>query len=393
MRVVQVNCVYPTGSTGKIVRSIHLNAIKRGWESYVFYGRGERIKESNVKKFSTEFEAKCHSLFSRATGEQFSYSFFSTKYLVSKIKSLKPDVVHLHCLNGHCVNLYSLLNYLKHSGIKTVLTLHAEIMHTAGCEHSIECERYKEICEKCTVVQGRITKIFRDDSKVCFLKMKHVMDGFDNLTVVGVSDWLLSRAKQSGVFKDCKCHFETVFNGVDTEVFRKKETYRRLDIVGSLPLILHVTPNFNHRLKGGERVIKFAQLHPEWQFLIVGYNGNYTLPNNIKTIRFTKNMDELVDIYNQADVTLLTSVRETFSMVCAESLCCGTPVVGFLAGGPESICLKQYSQFVQQDDYQSLSTAVKDHIQKKIPMEEMENVYNRYDEETMVTRYFDIYSR
>ena len=393
MRVVQVNCVYPTGSTGKIVRSIHLNAIKQGWDSYVFYGRGERIHEPNVQKFSTEVEAKCHSLFSRATGEQFSYSFFSTKHLISRIQSLNPDVVHLHCLNGHCVNLYHLMNYLKQREIKTVLTLHAEIMHTAGCEHAVDCERFKAICENCTVVQGKITRAFRDDAKVCFLKMKHVMDGFKTLTVVGVSDWLLDRAKQSGIFKDCECHFETVFNGVDTEIFKKKEAFGKLECGSSSPLILHVTPNFNHRLKGGERVIKFAQLHPEWQFLIVGYNGNHSLPNNIKTMRFTKDMDELVDIYNQADVTLLTSVRETFSMVCAESLCCGTPVVGFLAGGPESISLKQYSQFVQQDDYQALTSAVEGCLYKKIPMAEMKDVYKCYDEETMVNRYFEIYSK
>ena len=32
-------------------------------------------------------------------------------------------------------------------------------------------------------------------------------------------------------------------------------------------------------------------------------------------------------------------------MIVAESLCCGTPVVGFKAGAPEQITIKEYSEF------------------------------------------------
>ena len=38
-------------------------------------------------------------------------------------------------------------------------------------------------------------------------------------------------------------------------------------------------------------------------------------------------------LYSAVDLTLITSQRETFSMPVAESLCCGTPVVGFDTGG------------------------------------------------------------
>ena len=48
-----------------------------------------------------------------------------------------------------------------------------------------------------------------------------------------------------------------------------------------------------------------------------------------------------------ANLTILTSQFETFSMVCAESLCSGTPVVGFKAGAPEQISIQQYSEFVE----------------------------------------------
>ena len=37
-------------------------------------------------------------------------------------------------------------------------------------------------------------------------------------------------------------------------------------------------------------------------------------------------------------------------MVTAESLCCGTPVVGFKAGAPEQIAIKEFSEFVEYGD-------------------------------------------
>ena len=41
----------------------------------------------------------------------------------------------------------------------------------------------------------------------------------------------------------------------------------------------------------------------------------------------------LAEYYSLVDVTVITSFHETFSMVVAESLSCGTPIVGFKAGG------------------------------------------------------------
>jgi glycosyltransferase involved in cell wall biosynthesis len=49
-------------------------------------------------------------------------------------------------------------------------------------------------------------------------------------------------------------------------------------------------------------------------------------------------VDDLPSIYGQAAVTILPSVREAFGMVLAESLACGTPVVGSRDGGiPEIV--------------------------------------------------------
>ena len=43
MKILQVNCVYKKGSTGKIVEDIHNVLIDNGIESVVCYGRGKKL--------------------------------------------------------------------------------------------------------------------------------------------------------------------------------------------------------------------------------------------------------------------------------------------------------------------------------------------------------------
>lgn len=47
---------------------------------------------------------------------------------------------------------------------------------------------------------------------------------------------------------------------------------------------------------------------------------------------------------------MLFSLRETYSMTCAEALCCGTPVVGFKCGAPETVFMGVESRFVEYGD-------------------------------------------
>ena len=68
MKVLQVNCVYKVGSTGKIMYDIHKDLQITGYESAVVYGRGKKVVEPNVYKNSTELEGKIHSVFSRLFG-------------------------------------------------------------------------------------------------------------------------------------------------------------------------------------------------------------------------------------------------------------------------------------------------------------------------------------
>lgn len=82
-------------------------------------------------------------------------------------------------------------------------------------------------------------------------------------------------------------------------------------------------------------------------------------------------------------------------MPCAESLCCGTPVVGFMAGAPEQIALEKYSEFVPFGDLDGLECALRrwlgrqDTDRQAIAREAKQT----YSAETMAEEFMDVYRR
>ena len=179
MKILQINCVYNKGSTGKIVADIHKQLIDKGYESIVCYGRGAKVKDAHVYKTCGELYSKFQNLVSRLTGLMYGGCYFSTRRLIKIIKKENPDIVHLHCLNGYFVNIYKLIDWLKKRKQKTVLTLHAEFMHTANCGYAFECDKWKTGCGNCPRLKKETKSILFDKTNKSWLKMKKSFDGFD----------------------------------------------------------------------------------------------------------------------------------------------------------------------------------------------------------------------
>lgn len=400
MRILQVNCVYKTGSTGKITADLHNAFKKNDIESVVCYGRGKRVNEPNVYKTCGELYSKLNNLLSRFTGIMYGGCFFSTNRLISIIKKEKPDIVHLQCINGYFVNIYRIVNWLKKNNIKTVLTLHAEFMFTANCGHSFDCEGWKTGCGKCPKFKAETKSLFFDGTARSFKKMQKAFEGFknENLIVASVSPWLMKRAKQSPILAG-KQH-TVVMNGLDTGVFYPREGGAVKSELGIADekIIFHVTPNFNNDpdyIKGGYYIIKLAEMLKGENVKIIAagsYPENLKVPDNILLLGKVSDQNRLAELYSMADITVIASKRETFSMVCAESLCCGTPVAGFKAGGPEAISLDKYSRFVDYGDLKSLYTAVNDLLREARNGEKIsKDASAAYGSRVMSENYINIY--
>lgn len=396
MKVLQVNCVYKKGSTGKIVHDIHTELKASGIESVVCYGRGAKIKERGVYKTCGEFYSKFNNLLSRITGIMYGGCLFSTNKLIRIIKKEKPDVVHLHCLNGYFVNIYRLVTWLKESGIKTVLTLHAEFMHTANCGHAFDCEKWKTGCGKCPVFKKETKSILFDRTATSWRRMKKAFDGFENLVITSVSPWLMERAKLSPILVDKK--HVVIMNGLDTNVFypRNIQRLKEKHCITDEKIVFHATPYFSdaqNHLKGGCYILELAKRLGNVKFFIAGpYDISGEIPSNVILLGRISDQNELAEYYSMADVTVIASKRETFSMICAESLCCGTPVVGFKAGGPEMISISEFSNFVEYGNIYSLSETLKTFLETNLKTEEISEIaHKKYSKNKMVYEYVSLY--
>ena len=399
MRILQINSVYRVGSTGKIVDSIASELRGQGHEVFTCYGLGNNHYDDYSRKICQNIEHKVNALWARISGIPFGGFYLANRRFVGIIKQYSPDVVHVHCVNSFTINIYRLLKYLACNDIKTVVTLHAEFFHTGSCSHAFDCKKWETGCHHCDVYMRESASIFVDRSATAWMRMRRAFNGFkpENIVITAVSPWLANRAKRSPFLSRYRIVY--VPNGVNTLVFHYKPTIGLIDKEEYKKVILFVAPYFNldeTDLKGGRYLPVLAQMHSDCKFIVVASRTDVRvgqLPSNVQLWGKAKSQEELAQLYSEADATILLSKRETFSMVTAESLCCGTPVVGFKAGGPDSIALKNYSRFVEYADIQDLSDALNKCLDMdRVPHKISKMAISAYSQGKMATLYLNVYN-
>ena len=162
--------------------------------------------------------------------------------------------------------------------------------------------------------------------------------------IVTPSVWLTKEALKSFVGKyECV----TIRNGIEVKnVFYPRGKARCREKYGYLPdekLILGIAVGYQDVRKGAKYIIQLAKdLENEAKIILIGWNekNNHMLEGttNVITIPNTSDADMLAEYYTMADVFVLPSLAENYATVTLEAMACGTPVVGFLAGGiPEQL--------------------------------------------------------
>lgn len=358
MKILQINAVSGQGSTGKICESISELLCAEGIDNKILFASHKTHYPYSVKYAGDKY-IKVQALKSRILGNYGFNSHLATYKLISEIKKFSPDIVHLHNLHGHNVNLPILFNFLKKNNLKMIWTFHDCWAFTAYCSHFtlVKCEQWKKRCKHCPQLKG--VSWFFDKSTHIYNKKEELFSGL-NLTIVTPSEWLARLVKQS-FLKDYPV--KVINNGIDLNVFKPTESdfRKKYNISDSKYILLGVAFGWGKR-KGLDVFIDLQKRldNAKYQIVLVGTDDNVDkqLPSGIISIHRTQNQTELAEIYTVADLFVNPTREENYPTVNMESIACGTPVITFRTGGSPEILIEKTGMVVDCDDIDGLQHGI-----------------------------------
>ncbi|MBR3739646.1 MAG: glycosyltransferase [Clostridia bacterium] len=116
------------------------------------------------------------------------------------------------------------------------------------------------------------------------------------------------------------------------------------------------------------------------------------MADNYLIIPKTSDQALLAKYYSMADVFTICSSRENFPTTCVEAQCCGTPVVGFDAGGTKETSILGEEDFVPYGDIESLRIQINKTLGRKLNRKELaEKAQEEFSKKTMAQRYLQEY--
>lgn len=357
MNIFEINSV-PYGSTGRIMLEIKKTAencghIVEGYTGYSYHPIDD-ISESNIK-VGSKYGKLLHILLARLTGLNGCFSFVSTVRLLKRIKKFKPDIIQLHNIHGHYINLPLLFGFIKKKNLRVVWTLHDCWAMTGHCPHfdMVGCNKWRSGCQCCSQYKGYPESIF-DNSKYMYKLKKKWFTGVKNLTVVTPSKWLADLVKQSFL---SEYSVKVINNGIDLEIFKPTASdFRKKYNCDNKFLLLGVSYGWNDK-KGLDVFIELSKrLDKNFQIVLVGTDDSVDklLPPNIISIHTTQDSIELAKIYTAADLFVNPTREENYPTVNMEAIACGTPVITFNTGGSPETVDNKCGTVVEKDAIDSL---------------------------------------
>ena len=398
MRIVQINAVYGVGSTGRIVQDIAGVLRKQGHETYVFWAIQCREDENaQFIRVGNTLDHKLHAILRRLDGKQGWHSKDATRKACREIAALKPDVVHLHNLHSNYIHLPELLKFLGEHKIPTLITLHDCWMFTCGfCTYPIyqHCTQWTDGCRDCPAV-ACWRRCF--GAKMYRIK-KERYHNHSQLAINGVSRWTTEDASQSML--NGANTIQCIYNWVDTELFcpqsGKDAIRKKYAIPDDHKLILGVAQGWSAE-KGLDEFLQIAEeLREQATVILVGKDNGIPQRDNLRCIGFTNNRQELVELYSAADLFVNPSRAETFGLVTAEAMACGTPVVAYDNTGASELVTPQCGALAPDRDAEALVNLAKEVLRQGKNQYESacrQWVLDNFEKEKQIQKYVDTYSQ
>ena len=397
MKVVQINTVYKNGgSTGRIVYDLKGISETKGIESYVAFGyEYSPTNDKNTFRMESIPELKFSILQTRLFAHHAFYNKHHTVKLIKWLDTIHPDVIHLHNLHNHYINVQFLFEYIKEKNIPVVWTLHDCWSFTGWCAYFdySNCNKWMTGCGDCPNMHCYPYTWFFDRSKKNYIEKKNTFTGVKNLVLVSPCNWLAELLSESFL---SDYPVRVIRNGIDLSVFSPTAgDFREKYNLSDKKIILSVTMELEKR-KGVEDIYKLAQMidNEKEKIVMVGLTKSQikTLPSGIIGIPKTNSPMELAKIYSAADVFINPTLEDNYPTTNLEAIACGTPVVTYKTGGsPESV-FEGCGEVVDKGNIDMLYAAINSVLKKGKNTAHCKEIADMYfDKKKCFEKYIELY--
>lgn len=343
MRILIVNALDTQGGAARAAYRLHQSLLAENIDSQMLVQSKSSddftvlVEGGKIGRGFNKLRATLDSLpirrYKQRSKAIFSPAWLGFSAVVDKINRLNPDIVHLHWVAGGMMPIEDIARI----NAPIVWSLHDMWAFTGGCHYDEACNAYTKSCGECKVLGSSKSN---DLSRRVFTRKQKTFSVIDNMTVVGLSNWLNECSKNSALLKD-KPHINLP-NPINTDHFKPFDKVKarelwslpkdkKLVLFGAMGATSDPRKGFNelnealHKLQADNvEVVVFGSGQPK-DTQDFGFKTHYLgqLQDDVS----------LVALYSAADVMVVPSLQENLSNAIMESLACSTPVVAFDMGG------------------------------------------------------------
>lgn len=333
-----------SGGAGKYTMDFHRSVLACGYESYVairgmevVYPDGSRHEIKPTKSFWwNKLRRWIFRQVMKRSKIDNAYSMynlcerFTCHSAADTLDAMpvKPDLVCVHWVSDYAnAEFLAEMKQLTRAEIVFIIVDHA--IYSGGCHYQIECQGYKDGCHNCPATSSYIVK--RAIEKNYAFKKKYLPKG--TILINGEED--RTRLCQSSIYRDFR--FERIVTIIDAEKYKPSEKKVVLRAQWHIPhdkkMVLFGATSLDERRKGMKELIEALPMvqAKDAVFVAAGNIKNMTFPENMIAMGYL-NEEQLIQMYQMADVFVCPSLADAGPMMVNQSLMCGTPVVAFPVG-------------------------------------------------------------